>query len=291
MSQFVVLSVLAEDKHLPRVHFLLMTSRASVSALGSLTSRILRAEVLESSSHAAASWLFLGSRGLSHGAASVVSLHAVGRSASGSRAAAKLRSRGLVPGIVHSFQGNGGISGENGGNSGDGDKSGDGLLLAFEKKAIATLHQRVGSYGFACQVFDIHVRDDLPGAGSERGASATYRVLGRQIHITASSAEPENVTFIELCPNRKVRVEVPLQTFGRETCPGIRAGGRVNWIRRTIPCLVDTGKADAVPSSFEVDISGLEVNDKVLWTELALPVGVEVLLKDRRQPVLKMARK
>ncbi|MEO2192751.1 MAG: hypothetical protein ABGY24_09910 [bacterium] len=259
-----------------------MTSRVSASALGSLASRIIRADVLESSSHAGALGPLLGARGLAGGASGAVPLHAVGRSESGSRAAAKLRARGLVPGVVHSFQGS---------SSGSDD---DRVLLAFEKKAVSTLHQRIGSYGFACQVFDIHVvgdGDELPGAGPERDVSATYRVLGRQIHITASSAEPENVTFIELCPDRKVRVEVPLKTFGRETCPGIRAGGRVNWIRRTVPCLVDTAEVDGVPASFEVDISGLDVNDKVLWTELALPVGVEVLLKDRRQPVLKMARK
>ncbi len=266
-----------------------MTSRASVSSLGCLASRSLGTELLQSSSsHAASSGSIFGARGLSNGAASVVPLHAVGRSASGSRAAAKLRARGLVPGVVHSFEGK---APDGGARGGDGDR----VLLAFEKKAIATLHQKIGSYGFACQVFDVHVADDVPGAATPEEpastTSTTYRVLGRQIHITASSAEPENVTFIELGPNRKVRVEVPLKTFGRETCPGIRAGGRVNWIRRTVPCIVDTAKADAVPASFEVDISGLEVNDKVLWTELALPVGVEVLLKDRRQPVVKLARK
>jgi hypothetical protein len=46
-----------------------------------------------------------------------------------------------------------------------------------------------------------------------------------------------------------------------------------------------------VPGCFEVDISELEVNDKVLWTALEMPAGVEVLLKDPRQPLLKMARK
>lgn len=99
------------------------------------------------------------------------------------------------------------------------------------------------------------------------------------------------VRFIHLRPDRKVKVDVPLRTFGREASPGIRAGGRVNWIRRTVPCLVTYSEEVGVPGCFEVDISQLEVNDKVLWTALDVPVGVEVLLKDPREPVLKMARK
>ena len=267
-----------------------MASHTSTSsALRSITSRILRADILESSFHANApisSPVSLScSRNASTSTPNVVSLHAVRRSASGSRAAAKLRAQGLVPGTVFSF--------ERENHKGAGEDNGvahDQVLLAFEKKAIGTLHQKIGSYGFACQVFDIHVTEP-DASGEARATTDTYRVLGRQIHTTAASAEPENVTFIDFHPNRKVRVEVPLRTFGREMSPGIRAGGRVNWIRRTVPCLVDVSEAEAVPASFEVDISGLEVNDKVLWTELDVPVGVQVLLKDRRQPVLKMARK
>ena len=216
------------------------------------------------------------------GDGAVIALDAVTRSSSGSRAAAKLRSQGLVPGVVFSMK--------------DTDR-GDKLLLAFDKKTIASIHQKVGSYGFACQVFDIRVNEkrDAEDASASSASSAssttTHRVLGRQIHSTAATAEPENVTFIDFHPSRKVKVDVPLRTFGKEASPGIRAGGRVNWIRRTVPCLVDASAAHAVPACFEVDISELEVNDKVLWTALEMPAGVEVLLKDPRQPLLKMARK
>jgi len=213
------------------------------------------------------------------GDGAVIALDAVTRSSSGSRAAAKLRSQGLVPGVVFSMNGT---------------DSGDKLLLAFDKKTIASIHQKVGSYGFACQVFDIRVnekRDGEDASASCASSTTTHRVLGRQIHSTAATAEPENVTFIDFHPSRKVKVDVPLRTFGKEASPGIRAGGRVNWIRRTVPCLVDASAAHAVPGYFEVDISELEVNDKVLWTALEMPAGVEVLLKDPRQPLLKMARK
>jgi large subunit ribosomal protein L25 len=173
----------------------------------------------------------------------------------------------MVPGSLFSIKGQGEQEGR--------------LLLSFDKRDIVQLYRGLGMYGWACQVFDIDVED-------MDGSLKTYRALGRQIHVTASSGEPENVTMISFYPGRKVKVNVPLKTFGSEVSPGIKSGGRVNWIRRTIPCLVSSGQ---VPTHFEVDISNLVVNDKFLWKELDIPSNVSVLLQDPRQPVLKIARR
>jgi len=42
-----------------------------------------------------------------------------------------------------------------------------------------------------------------------------------------------------------------MQVIGDDVSPGIKAGGRVNWIRRTIPCLA---RGDSIPADFTVDI-------------------------------------
>lgn len=42
-----------------------------------------------------------------------------------------------------------------------------------------------------------------------------------------------------------------LQVIGDDVSPGVKAGGRVNWIKRTIPCIA---RGDAIPSDFTVDI-------------------------------------
>ena len=39
--------------------------------------------------------------------------------------------------------------------------------------------------------------------------------------------------------------------IGDDVSPGIKAGGRINWIRRTIPCLA---RGDSIPREFVVDI-------------------------------------
>jgi hypothetical protein len=212
---------------------------------------------------------------------SVPVLNGTVRTRSGSRAARKLRDTNRVPGnLLLSLSAAGGDAGVVARGGGDG---GSHVLLSFDKKDIESIHGKIGSYGWGCQVFDLRILDE---DGKEK---RRVRVLGRQIHVTGGSAEPENVTMIEFPPDRKVKVDVPLRTFGRELSPGIRAGGRVNWIRRTVPCVVQG--ALEVPQFFEVDISDLQVNDKVLWSSLNVPDGVTVTLKDPRQPLLKMARK
>lgn len=42
-----------------------------------------------------------------------------------------------------------------------------------------------------------------------------------------------------------------VQVIGDDVAPGIKAGGRVNWIRRTIPCVA---RGDAIPQDFTVDV-------------------------------------
>lgn len=41
------------------------------------------------------------------------------------------------------------------------------------------------------------------------------------------------------------------QVYGEEVCPGLKAGGKINWIRRTIPCVAPGAR---IPKGFEVDV-------------------------------------
>ena len=100
------------------------------------------------------------------------------------------------------------------------------------------------------------------------------------MHQAADTDLIENVTLMHCPPERQVRVNVPLVVRGEELCPGLKAGGRINWIKRTIPVLA---RGDGIPPAFEVDISQLEKNDKLLFTDLRVPAGVKLLEKVCRE--------
>ena len=108
------------------------------------------------------------------------------------------------------------------------------------------------------------------------------------MHLNAATDEIENITLMHCPPDRKVRVNVPLKVYGEEVCPGLKAGGRINWIARKIPCV---SLGDGVPSGFEVDISGLAINDKLSFRDLSVPEGVTLAVKDLDLPLLKIMKK
>ncbi len=71
------------------------------------------------------------------------------------------------------------------------------------------------------------------------------------MHVTADTDAIENVTLVHCPPERVVRVDVPVKVYGEEVCPGIKAGARINWIKRTVPCVVP---GSSIPTSFEIDV-------------------------------------
>lgn len=58
-------------------------------------------------------------------------------------------------------------------------------------------------------------------------------------------------SFVRLSSDRFPPGHLWLQVIGDDVSPGIKAGGRVNWIRRTIPCVA---RGDSIPSDFTIDI-------------------------------------
>ena len=71
------------------------------------------------------------------------------------------------------------------------------------------------------------------------------------MHLTAASDVIENVTLMHCPPERRVRIDVPLRVYGEEGSPGLKAGGRINWIQRTVACVA---QGDAIPEGFEIDV-------------------------------------
>ncbi|KAL4423248.1 hypothetical protein ABPG77_000040 [Micractinium sp. CCAP 211/92] len=184
------------------------------------------------------------------------------RGSAGTIASTKLRRGGKTPGIV--FSGPGGEQ-----------------LLAFETKSLARLVAKLGRTAWACSVFNLQIE-------GEGGSSQTVRALGRQVHMQADTDAIENVTFIYCPPERQVRVDVPLKVIGDDVSPGVKAGGRVNWINRTIACIA---RGDAIPSDFTVDISKMGMNDKLAFTDLVLPEGTRLHHSvNPALPILKVAK-
>ncbi|KAJ8541717.1 hypothetical protein K7X08_002533 [Anisodus acutangulus] len=194
-------------------------------------------------------------------------IHAVVRVASGKNIAAKERKAGRVPSIVFEQE--------------DGQHGGNKRLISVQANQIRKLVNHLGRSHFLSRLFDLEVRSDF----ESNDVIEKVRVLPRKVHLEAASDAPLNVTFIRAPPSALLKVEVPLVFIGDDVSPGLKKGSYLNIIKRTVKFLCP---ADVIPPYIEVDLSELDVNQKLLMGDLRVHPALK-LIQPKDHPVVKIA--
>jgi large subunit ribosomal protein L25 len=107
---------------------------------------------------------------------------------------------------------------------------------------------------------------------------STTRALIRDVQLHPVTDRPEHVDFQRLAPGERVRVAVAVHFQNDGISPGIKRGGVLNVVRHTVDCLVDP---DNVPTHFDADLGGLDINDTVRWSDLKGTEGIRPVITDR----------
>ncbi|KAK9830048.1 hypothetical protein WJX72_009413 [[Myrmecia] bisecta] len=196
--------------------------------------------------------------------AELVTLTAWPRDCSGRLASAKLRKAGRMPAVLFSL---------------DSNRS---QLISVIAGEVSRQVQLYGRRSVVCKVFNVCLENP---AG---GPSQNFRCLLRQVHINSVTDRVENVTLMHCPAERLVRMEVPVMVVGDDVSPGVKRGGFANLTRRFIKMLCP---GDSIPPVMEVDVSNLDIGDRVMLSDLTFPPGVQLLEKDASQPVCKIAGK
>ena len=104
------------------------------------------------------------------------------------------------------------------------------------------------------------------------------RVLPRDVQFDPVTDRPIHVDFLRVSATSSVTVQVPVNFLNEEESPGLRRGGLLNVVRHEIEmsCL-----ADAIPSSIDIDLAGLDIGDSVHISMISLPDGVAPTITDR----------
>lgn len=187
------------------------------------------------------------------------------RLGSGKIVSKKERRAGRVPSIVFEQE-----NGHLGGNK---------VLISVETKQIERLLKKLGKSFFLSRTFDLEIYSD------EGELESRERVLPRSIHLHAGTDKIMNVTFIRAPPTACLKVHVPLVFLGEDACPGIRKGGYVYTMERTVKYLCP---ADAIPPFIEVDLSMLDIGQKILLKDLKVGSNLQLLQNDGSFPVCKI---
>ncbi|KAI4365243.1 hypothetical protein MLD38_021243 [Melastoma candidum] len=198
---------------------------------------------------------------------------AIPRSASGTSASEKERKAGRVPAIVFEQE--------------DGQHGGNKRLISVRTNQIRKLVNHLGRSFFLSRLFELEVREggfDVDGDEGSRFVVERVRVLPRKLHLHSATDAPLNVTFLRAPSHALLKVEVPLVYRGEDVSPGLRKGSSLNTIKRTAKFLCP---ADIVPPYIDVDLSELDVGQKVVMGDLKVHPALK-LLQSKDEPVCKI---
>lgn len=173
-----------------------------------------------------------------------IELKAQARERTGKGAARELRRNSMVPAVIY------------------GDNK-DPLSIAVPYKELSQL---INAGGFMNTVLDVEVD------------GKNHRVLPKAFQREPVRDFFTHVDFLRIGKNTKVTVEIPVHYVNEDACPGIKKGGVLNVVRHTLEV---SCRADAIPESFDVDLTGLEIEDVVHASAIKLPDGVELTVFDR----------
>ena len=213
----------------------------------------------------------------------------------GTSGSLRMRSAGLTPGIVQRAPAAALEA------SGDGAKSGkDALGIAMRTRDVEKLIKHFGGRrGLRAAVLELQVesptvfseRMSTPAPETDTTTTTTtqvMRVLPRVVHIGALSQQVENITMLACGEGIDVSVDVPVRVLGNEASPGIKKGGYLNLVQKTLKMRCPSLH---VPGGIEVDISHLDLNQTIKYTDIKVPDGCSLLVKDASLAVLKIGGK
>lgn len=112
------------------------------------------------------------------------------------------------------------------------------------------------------------------------------RALIRDIQFHPVTDQPIHVDFQRLAAGQPVRVAVAVHVLGEGQSPGLKRGGVLNLVRHAVDVYCDPEK---VPAFFEADVSGLDINDNIRWSDLKGTGDCRPTITDRDFVILTIA--
>jgi large subunit ribosomal protein L25 len=175
--------------------------------------------------------------------ADTISLAAEARERAGKGAARQTRRDGRIPAVIY------------------GNKQAP-VMISLESKGLL---KQIRGHGFFSHVFEI----DIDGTKE--------RVLARDLQKDPVTEAPLHVDFMRFSATTTFEVDVELVFENEEESPGLKFGGVLNVVMRTIPLIC---RPDAIPESISVDLTGLEIGDVIHIGKLSIPASAELAITD-----------
>lgn len=176
--------------------------------------------------------------------ANFTSIPAELRERAGKGAARATRRAGKVPAVIY------------------GAKQTPTLISLDPRSVMKELHRG----GWRSRLYELDLGSDKP------------RALIRDIQFHPVTDQPEHVDFQRLAAGEQIRVAVAVVFEGEATSPGLKRGGVLNVVRHTVEVYADP---ETVPEHFVADLSALDINDNVRFSDLKGTEGTRPTITER----------
>jgi large subunit ribosomal protein L25 len=171
-----------------------------------------------------------------------VRIEAEARERAGKGAARATRREGLVPAVIY------------------GAKQEATLIALDPRDVMKEMHKG----GWQSHLYEVAVK-----------GGATERTLMREVQFHPVTDRPVHVDFQRVAAGTRIKVRVPVHFLHEDTCPGIKAGGVLNAVRREVEVLADP---DAVPEAFEIDLGAANIGDSLRWSSIKDQFGTKAVI-------------
>jgi large subunit ribosomal protein L25 len=164
-------------------------------------------------------------------------LEAVAREGQGKGAARRARREGLVPGVIY----------------------GGGEAPQSINVRHNELLKRLKAGKFLSTLLNVKVD------GTDN------RVICRAVQRDVVKDLPTHVDFLRLSERSRIKLHIPVEFINHAAAPGIKRGGVLTVVRQEVELYVVAGN---IPDHVTVDLTGLDINDTIHISDVALPEGV-----------------
>ncbi|KAK7256031.1 hypothetical protein RIF29_29463 [Crotalaria pallida] len=127
--------------------------------------------------------------------------------------------------------------------------------------------------------FRPHTVKELIGAFNDArdDCSVGVIILTGKIHKDKESGKILTLVFAWAEDGMELKVDVPVIFKGEDVCLGIKKGGILNRIRPSLKYLCPS---EHIPSKIEVDVSKLDIEDRIFMRDIEIHPSLKLLSKN-----------
>ncbi len=109
-------------------------------------------------------------------------------------------------------------------------------------------------------------------------AGKSTRVVPKDIQFHPVTDQPLHIDFLRVAKDATIAVAVAVRFINEDKSPGLKRGGVLNVVRHEVELEVP---ANAIPDELIADLEGLDINDSIHISAIALPDDAAPVIKDR----------